>query len=187
VSGAHDLAQSGVLRLVDDRLDSTIGRQLVSELLVDLARRYGGPDPDEPSPLDLAPPRGCFLVAWLDGEPIGCGGVRYHALGVGELKRMYTRPIARRRGVARLLVTELEQRARALGYDRLVLETGTKQPEAIALYESSGYSLIEPYGLYKDAPESRCFGKDFGDAAEELRRGRRAPGARSGPGTPVPG
>jgi GNAT superfamily N-acetyltransferase len=131
----------------------------VLELLHDLAERYGGPDPDEPSPADLAPPRGTFLVAWLGDEAVGCGGIRRHAEGVGELKRMYTRPTARRQGIARSVLAALEIEATAIGYRRLVLETGTKQPEAIELYVSAGYQLIEPYGEYRDYPDSRCFAK----------------------------
>ena len=148
-------------RLLDDRIDSPIGRELIAELLVELAARYGDPDPDEPSPIDLSPPRGAFLVAWTDGAALGCGGVRAHHGDVGEIKRMYTRPTARRRGIARLLLAEIEDRARTLGYARLVLETGTKQPEAMALYESFGYTSITPYGQYADYPESRCYAKDL--------------------------
>jgi GNAT superfamily N-acetyltransferase len=80
---------------------------------------------------------------------------------VGEIKRMYTRPRARRRGLSRLLLVELEARASALGYRRLQLETGTQQPEAMALYESHGWYRIEPYGHYKDSPQSVCFAKEL--------------------------
>jgi GNAT superfamily N-acetyltransferase len=149
------------VRLADDRLDSPVGRELVGELLAELAARYGDEDPDEPSALDLAPPHGAFLVAWVAGTALGCGGVRVFDGNVGEIKRMYTRPTARRRGVARVLLAAIEARARTLGYERLVLETGTKQPEAMALYESFGYEPITPYGEYKDYPQSRCYGKDL--------------------------
>ena len=145
--------------LRDDRIDSAIAGVLVGELLEELVQRYGGPDPDAPAPHDLAPPRGAFLVAWVEGAAVGCGGVRAHEGRVGEIKRMYTRPAARRTGVARALLGAIEDRARAIGYVRLVLETGTRQPEAIGLYESFGYEAISPYGQYRDHPESRCFGK----------------------------
>jgi GNAT superfamily N-acetyltransferase len=149
------------LRLAEDHLDSDVGALLVEALLADLEARYGGPDPDAPHPSDFRAPDGVFLVAWSDGEAVACGGVRTHADGVGEIKRMYTRPEARRRGIARALLVELEQRARALGFGRVQLETGTKQPEAIALYESLGYELIASYGQYRDFPDSRCFAKDL--------------------------
>jgi GNAT superfamily N-acetyltransferase len=131
----------------------------VLELLRDLAERYGAEDPDEPSPHELAPPDGIFFVAWLDDEPAGCGGLRRHGDGIGEVKRMYTRPGARRAGVGRTVLAAVEHRALDLGYERLVLETGTKQPEAIDLYRSVGYELIESYGQYRDYPDSRCFSK----------------------------
>ncbi len=149
------------VKLTVGRIDEGIGRELVMELLHDLAERYGAPDPDEPSPQDLAPPRGVFLLAWRDDTAVGCGGMRSHCEGVGELKRMYVRRATRRAGIARALLTELEHRALALGYQRLVLETGTLQPEAISLYTSSGYEPIDPYGEYKDSPLSRCFAKDL--------------------------
>jgi GNAT superfamily N-acetyltransferase len=156
----HDRALDAIT-LGDDRIDSPVGRVLIAELLAELAARYGGPDPDEPAPLDLAAPAGAFLIAWLDGDAVGCGGVRAHDGDVGELKRMYTRPEARRRGVGRVLLASIEARAHTLGYVRLVLEAGTRQPEAIAMYEASGYEPITPYGQYKHYPESRCFAKDL--------------------------
>ena len=74
---------------------------------------------------------------------------------------MYVKPDMRRRGISRVVLEELEAHARAIGYTRLVLETGTRQPEAIALYESAGYESIEPYGFYKTAPMSRCYAKSL--------------------------
>ncbi len=172
------------LRLEVDRIDSEVGGALVRALLQDLRDRYGAEDPDRPDPSDLAAPGGVFLVAWFDDEPVGCGGVRAHGsmvalargpdvlprtwgrspLGndIGEIKRMYVKPTARRAGVARAVLAELETRARMLGYTRLRLETGIRQPEAIALYESFGYTPIEPYGLYRDEPMSRCLERHLG-------------------------
>jgi GNAT superfamily N-acetyltransferase len=116
------------LRLAEDQIDSAIGAVLVGELMDDLAARYGGPDPDTPAPSDFHAPAGVFLVAWDGDDALGCGGVRAHRDDVGELKRMYTRVRARRRGVSRTLLLELEARARDFGYRRLILETGMKQP-----------------------------------------------------------
>lgn len=142
------------------RIDEGVGAELVAELLIDLSERYGGPDPFAPEPLDLAPPRGIFLVAHLGGDAVACGGVRPHEdARSGELKRMYTRPAARRRGIARALLLELEAHALTLGYRHLVLETGTRQPEAIAMYEALGYTRIPSYGQYRDFEASRCFAK----------------------------
>ena len=138
-----------------------IGAALVAALLDELAARYGAPDPDAPDPDELAPPHGVFVVAHLDGVPVGCGGLRRLADGVGEVKRMYVTPPARRRGVARAVLHELHRRAGARGHRRLVLETGVRQPEAIALYTSAGYAAIPPYGPYEEHATSRCYAIDL--------------------------
>jgi GNAT superfamily N-acetyltransferase len=77
---------------------------------------------------------------------------------------MYTAAHARRRGISRLLLTRLEEIAAELGYGRIQLETGTAQPEAVALYESAGWHRIAPYGHYKGSPESVCFAKGLDPA-----------------------
>ena len=72
---------------------------------------------------------------------------------------MYVAPAARARGVARRILAHLEQTAAETGFGAMILETGTAQPEAMALYESSGYTRIPSFGYYKDAPLNRCYGK----------------------------
>ncbi len=148
-------------RVADDRVDSDASRPLVRDLLAELHARYGQPDadPDRLGPPDLAPPLGAFVLAWLEDAAVACGGVRRAEPGVGELKRMYVTPAHRGRGVGRVVLAALEARARALGYERLILETGVRQPEAIALYGSAGYETIEPYGYYRDSPLSVCMAK----------------------------
>jgi ribosomal protein S18 acetylase RimI-like enzyme len=86
------------------------------------------------------------------------------------------------------VLTELEDRARALGYRRLVLETGVHQPEAMRLYETSGYTPMEPYGFYRNSPLSRCYAKALNPGAPgaEVSSGRRAPGGSPDPGTRSP-
>jgi GNAT superfamily N-acetyltransferase len=81
--------------------------------------------------------------------------------GVGEIKRMYVCPAARGLGIGRAVLDALEAEARALGLTRLVLETGVRQPEAIALYERVGYARIAAFGEYVDSPLSVCMGKDL--------------------------
>jgi len=94
---------------------------------------------------EMEPPGGTFLVALEDGVPVACGGLRTLAPGVGEIKRMYVVPGARRRGHARRLLTELEACARELGHERLRLDTNAAQPEALELYEATGYVEIADY------------------------------------------
>jgi putative acetyltransferase len=148
-------------RVEDDRLDSGAASPLVAALGAELLERYGFPDPD-PDHLtadDLAPPPGAFVVARVGAAAVGCGGVRRFGRTVGELKRMYVAPAFRGAGVGRAVLATLEDRARQLGYEQLVLETGVRQPEAIGLYVAAGYRGIDPYGAYRSSPLSRCFAK----------------------------
>ena len=150
-------------RLEVGRIDSPEGARLAQAHLDEMERRYGEEDEwDGLAPEQLAAPHGTFLIAWIDDTPVGCGGLRRIDDTTGEVKRMYVADDARRRGIARGVLEEIEATARRIGYSRLILETGTRQPEAIALYESHGYEPIEPYGVYKDSPMSRCFAKDLG-------------------------
>lgn len=139
---------------------------LIQQLLVDLDERYGAQEDDDASgwiaevtPAKVVPPDGVFLVAHVDGEPIGCGGVKRFDAITAEVKRMYTAPRGRRQGVARSILEQLEDEARALGYTKIRLETGTAQPEAMRLYESMDYAAIPSYGRYSADPRSRCFEK----------------------------
>jgi GNAT superfamily N-acetyltransferase len=135
---------------------------LVAATVAELADRYGAEDPAV-DPDEFVPPRGAFLVAHLGGEPVGCGGVRVLSPGVAEIKRMYVATGARRRGVGRALLDGLEAAARELGCARLRLETGLRQPEAIALYQDAGYDRIPNYGYWADSPVAVCFEKPLAE------------------------
>lgn len=132
---------------------SDAAQVLVTAMVAELSERYGGDgaSPVDGGDFDLP---GVFLV----GDDVCCGGLRILSPGRGEIKRMYVAPAARGLGHARLLVRALLDHARSLDLQEVWLETGLKQPEAIALYESEGFTLIEPYGFYKDEPLSRCYG-----------------------------
>jgi GNAT superfamily N-acetyltransferase len=137
---------------------------LIAALNAELAAMYPEPganhfrlDPDE-----IAPGKGAFLVVYQEGTPVGCGALRRLDADTGELKRMYMSPTLRGRGVGRQLVAALEAEARALGLRRLVLETGTRQHAALALYRKTGFEPIPIYGEYCCSPEtSVCLGKDL--------------------------
>jgi GNAT superfamily N-acetyltransferase len=103
--------------------------------------------------------RSAFLIARLDGQAIGCATLRPMDPETAEVRRVYVTPAARRRGVARSLLAELERRAVEFGYSILRLETGNRQPEAIALYESCGFRRISPYGSHVGDLLSICFEK----------------------------
>jgi GNAT superfamily N-acetyltransferase len=103
--------------------------------------------------------RGVFVVARANGNVVGCGAIRPLEGDIGEVKRMYVRPEARRCGVARKVLATLEETAKKLGYTTLRLETGTRQPESIALYETHGYRRIPLFGEYMTDPYSVCYEK----------------------------
>lgn len=147
------------------RYDDPLAQQLVGEVQQEYVTRYGEPDLGPTDPAQFDPPDGLFLVLLRDGEPVATGAYRRfrddEQVRAAELKRMYVRLTARGLGLGRAVLAELERRLAAAGVQRVVLETGTMQPEAIALYTSAGYTPISGFGHYADAPEQRCFGKDL--------------------------
>ncbi|WP_329483149.1 GNAT family N-acetyltransferase [Kribbella sp. NBC_01484] len=101
-----------------------------------------------------------FLVVGMEGRAVGCGALQPSGdSSIGELKRMYVAPAFRGRGIGGAVLTGLEKLAADIGYLRIRLATGVRQPEAIALYERRGYRLIEPYGKYVDDTLARCYQK----------------------------
>jgi GNAT superfamily N-acetyltransferase len=151
--------------------DGPMARSLVAALVADVEERYAGDgEPDDPEAEwalavdDVTPPRGVFLVAYLDGRPVGCGALRPFpeaGPGVAEVKRMYTSPCARRRSVSRAVLARLESEAAGFGYRRLQLQTGLRQPEAMALYAASGYHRIPNFGAWAASELTACFAKDL--------------------------
>ena len=151
------------LRVRRSDISSPEARALITTLNAELSALYPEQgathfrlDADE-----VAEGRGVFLIAFVDGAPVGCGAVRRIAEGTGEIKRMFVRPEARGRGVGRALLMTLESEARRLGFARLLLETGVRQTEAIALYESAGFTSRVPFGEYAGSPLSVCMGKEL--------------------------
>lgn len=146
-------------------LDHPDAAALVEEVQQEYVARYGGRDETPIDPAYFEPPDGAFFVGYLDDEPVATGAWRRSDVVVDgiervvEVKRMYVAPRAQRRGLARLLLGHLERTAAEAGAGAVVLETGMRQPEAIALYESSGYEPVPKFGFYRDSPLSRCFGK----------------------------
>jgi ribosomal protein S18 acetylase RimI-like enzyme len=141
---------------------------LVEEVQGEYVVRYGGRDETPLDPTYFDPPRGSFFVGYLDRRPVATGAWRLRRDvsvdgrdNAAEIKRMYVSSGSRGRGLARAMLAHLETTARAAGAEVMILETGLAQPEAIALYESSGYTRIPPFGYYKDAPLNRCFARQL--------------------------
>lgn len=102
---------------------------------------------------------GGVVIAFDGAEPVGCGAFKRYEEGVAEIKRMYIKPESRGRRIAALVLRELESWAAELGFAECILETGHKQPEAIALYKREGYSVIPNYGQYAGVYNSVCLKK----------------------------
>jgi GNAT superfamily N-acetyltransferase len=147
-------------------LDHGDAQRLIEEVQAEYVVRYGGTDRTPLDPQMFEPPAGSFFVAYRDGEPVATGAWRrrddVEAFGTrqtAEIKRMYVAPVARGEGLARRMLAHLEQTAAAQGAEAMILETGTAQPEAMALYESAGYTPITPFGYYRESPENRCYAR----------------------------
>jgi putative acetyltransferase len=139
--------------------------QLVRELCVEIGSRYVDQADNGPSPFDMSEvtvPRSAFFIARIDNCPVGCVALRPMDSESAEIKRMYVAAAARRRGIGLLLLAELERIAAGFNYKILRLETGFRQPEAIALYEKSGFKRIPAFGPYIGNPVSICFEKRIG-------------------------
>jgi putative acetyltransferase len=103
------------------------------------------------------------VVAYENGKPAGCGAIKAYAPKTMEIKRMYTTPGSRGKGIASRVLSELETWAAELSCEKCILETGKKQPEAIGLYTKNGYKLIPNYGQYAGIETSVCFEKSLKD------------------------
>ncbi len=99
------------------------------------------------------------VVAYENDNPIACGVIKEYAPGIMEIKRMYTLPGSRGKGIATQILIELEKWAAELFFEKCILETGKRQTEAIALYNKNGYKLIPNYGQYTGIENSLCFEK----------------------------
>jgi putative acetyltransferase len=148
-----------VLTVSPDAPDSPDARALVDELTADLATE--GYPPESTHGYDVATllARGVtFVVARIDGAPVGCGGVQVvrdpRREVFAELKRMYVRPAHRGTGVSRAILRALLRHAEAGGVRVLRLETGVRQHAALAFYRREGFSEIPPFPPYRPDPES---------------------------------
>ncbi|MGP3983741.1 GNAT family N-acetyltransferase [Streptomyces sp. KR80] len=148
------------------RFDHPDAVKLNDQVQLEYAERYGDGDLTPMDPAQFVPPRGLFLLVYDGDAPVATGGWRAqeesaegYADGDAEIKRMYVVREARGRGLARHILAALEDSARRAGRRRMILETGLKQPEAIALYTSSGYTPTTKFGLYRCYEDSRCYAK----------------------------
>jgi GNAT superfamily N-acetyltransferase len=134
----------------DGHVDAGPGGELAQAMRDEIAVMYDGLELDgdrmpRAGARELSPPDGAFLVGWVAGEPICCGGVKRLDPRTCEIKKMYVLPAFRGQGVARVLLYALEAKARELGYAVARLDTGPKQRHAQGLYESEGYAEVDDF------------------------------------------
>ncbi len=157
----RDRATNDEITLVREGLGTPLARQLVAALDEELLEKY----PDEGANFfdleehQVSPGNGAFFIAFREKEPVGCGAIRVLDVESVEVKRMYVVPEARGLGVAHVVLRALEEEARRLGRGRICLETGVRQPEAIALYRKHGYAEVPRFGDYPYSPLSLWLGK----------------------------
>jgi GNAT superfamily N-acetyltransferase len=128
--------------------DSETSVALQEAFFADIAGRYPGWNPTSSQsvePAELAPPDGVWLVAYVDGQAVGCGGLQRLDAEVAEIRRIYLADRARGRGIGGSLLAKLEEHAVTLNYERVRLTTGDRQLEALGLFQSRGYAEIEPF------------------------------------------
>ena len=143
------LLRAGAVQVHPEAPDSPTAQRCLGEYFAELATRFEvGFDParsNSASIEEMTPPAGYFVIAWLDGAPVGCGALKVSAEGAGEIKRMWTAPHGRGLGVARRVLRWLEARAREAGLTKLRLETNRTLTEAQALYRAEGYQEVAPF------------------------------------------
>ncbi|GAC1422339.1 MAG: GNAT family N-acetyltransferase [Flavisolibacter sp.] len=132
--------------------------QLVEALDKDLSQR-DGEDHAHYAPLNQIQNINQVVIAYNASKAMACGGMKQYSNEAVEIKRMFTTPEGRRMGLATLVLKELEAWALELDFKKCVLETGKRQPEALALYHKNGYKPIANYGPYSEMENSVCFEK----------------------------
>jgi GNAT superfamily N-acetyltransferase len=163
---APAMSASEAITISRAELTDDVSRALITALNAELRGAYPEPGANhfQLAPDEVAGGRGAFFVVHHEGTPVGCGALRLLDAETAELKRMYVAPEVRGKGVGRRLVAALEAEARVLGVRRLVLETGTRQAAALALYQATGFRPIPLFGEYLRSPEtSICLGKDLAE------------------------
>ncbi|CAN5827736.1 GNAT family N-acetyltransferase [soil metagenome] len=174
--GERDGVELRQVGYTDPAVTPLVARLQAEEYVV----RYGGHDDTPIAAGEFSPPEGVLLVGCRDGDAVAMGGWRRHVEDRSgrvpwqravEIKRMYVVPEARGLGVARRLLADLERLARAGGAEAMVLETGAAQPEAIALYRSSGYRDIPAFGHYCASDQSVHLGKPLAGSSDVVAAG----------------
>jgi GNAT superfamily N-acetyltransferase len=149
------------ITLAPEPFDSADARALIAALDAELGALYPPEQRFGPNfkAEQIEGGRGTFLVARDAGRAVGCGAIRLLDPTTAEVKRMYSEPALRGKGVGRAVLVALESLANQLSVERLVLETGIHQHAAIGLYTRAGFTQVDCWGEYASSPTSVCFEK----------------------------
>lgn len=156
-----DLNNSEMIQLIRTDSENKNFVELVRDLDADLAERDGNEHAFY-SQFNRINKINFVIVAYEEQLPIGCGAIKAYDAITMEVKRMYVKPAHRGKGIAAKVLAALEEWAGEMGFEKCVLETGKRQPEAIKLYTNNGYHSIANYGQYADVENSLCFEKEIG-------------------------
>jgi GNAT superfamily N-acetyltransferase len=154
-------ANADLLQITRGDARSAEAIELMNRLTAELTARYDFLDDGTGnfSPEDADVPGAAFLIGRVSEEAVACAALRPMSPGMGEIKRVYVVPAFRGRRFGHMLLAEIERVAAEIGYHTLRLETGTRQPESLALYEKAGYRRIPNYEPYVESHWSVCFEK----------------------------
>lgn len=156
------------LVLVRTRYDDVDAWALVTALHAEQQAMYGfADDPRKLGPDDFDATGGVFLVGYLDGRAVGCGGLRVVDATTAEVKRVYVLPSHRGQGYGRQILAALETKAEQVGASALILETGARNTQALRLYAAAGYEGIAPYVRHRDPAVNRAFAKSIEVASKQ--------------------
>jgi putative acetyltransferase len=148
-----------MIKIIRTNSENIAFKELVDLLNSDLAKRDG--TTHSLSQFNTITELKYVVLALKEGKPVGCGAITKYDFNSTEIKRMYVSPAVRGLRIADNILSELENWSRELQCVKCILFTGSKQPEAIRLYQRNGYYPIEKYGKLKDIVDSLCFAKDL--------------------------
>ena len=132
---------------------------IIEELSANLYLRFGSDGKNSFADWEYNNSKYVFVVAIIDNEIVGCGAIRPISVNIGEVKRMYSKYPGKK--IGQTVLAFLEDKAKAIGYTDLILETRVKNQEATQFYKKQDYKVIPNYGKYIDRPEAICFGKSL--------------------------
>lgn len=146
-----------MIELVEKDINCEDAKMLIGELNHVLEKITGASGAKSFKNDDVKNERSVFLIAYVDGIPMGCGAIKEISADIAEVKRVYAKP--NHIGIGNAILTELEKRAKALRFSKLILETRKVNQNAVSFYRKNNYEVCDNYGKYVNRPEAICFQK----------------------------